>query len=80
MFELCYLRCMTGEKPREWTQWLALAEYWYNTNFHTSINTTPFEVVYGQPPTLHVPYLMGTINVDLVDRTLSALEEAIYML
>lgn len=23
----CYLRCMTGENPKEWTQWLSLAEY-----------------------------------------------------
>ncbi|GJU08104.1 retrotransposable element Tf2 [Tanacetum coccineum] len=22
----CYLRCMTGERPREWVQWLPLAE------------------------------------------------------
>ncbi|GKD11864.1 putative mitochondrial protein, partial [Tanacetum coccineum] len=35
-----YLRCMTGEKPKEWSKWLSLAEYWYNTNFHTSIQTT----------------------------------------
>ncbi|GJR43824.1 putative mitochondrial protein [Tanacetum coccineum] len=24
----CFLRCMTGERPKEWTQWLALTEYW----------------------------------------------------
>ncbi|GJX39159.1 retrotransposable element Tf2, partial [Tanacetum coccineum] len=23
----CYLRCMTSEKPKEWLQWLALAEF-----------------------------------------------------
>ena len=51
----CFLRCMTGERPKEWTQWLALAEYWYNTNFHTSINTTPFEVVYCQTPLFICP-------------------------
>ncbi|GJZ44395.1 retrovirus-related pol polyprotein from transposon TNT 1-94 [Tanacetum coccineum] len=34
------------EKPKEWSHWLSLAEYWYNTNFHININTTPFEVVY----------------------------------
>ncbi|GJR28688.1 ty3-gypsy retrotransposon protein [Tanacetum coccineum] len=38
-----YLRCMTGEKPKEWMKWLPLAEYWYNTNFYNSIKTTPFE-------------------------------------
>nr|GEV64439.1 hypothetical protein [Tanacetum cinerariifolium] len=23
----CYLRCMTGEKPKEWMHWISLAEY-----------------------------------------------------
>nr|GEV82965.1 hypothetical protein [Tanacetum cinerariifolium] len=43
-----FLRCMTGERPKEWVHWLPLVEYWYNTNYHTSINTTPFEVLYGE--------------------------------
>ncbi|GJY14628.1 putative ribonuclease H-like domain-containing protein [Tanacetum coccineum] len=59
---------------------LSLAEYWYNTNFHTSINTTPFEVVYGQPPAYHVPCVIGTSSVNLVDRTLAAREKAINIL
>ena len=33
----CYLRCMSVEKPKEWTQWIAKAEFWYNTNFHSAI-------------------------------------------
>ncbi|GKB61312.1 reverse transcriptase [Tanacetum coccineum] len=60
----CYLRCMTREKPKEWMQWLSLAEFWYNTNFHTSINTTPFEVVYGQKPPIHFHYLAGESIVE----------------
>jgi len=27
-----YLRCMTSEKPHEWSLWTPLAEWWYNTN------------------------------------------------
>lgn len=47
-----YLRCYCNE-PKKWVQWLAWAEFWYNATFHTSINTTPFNVVYGrQPPPL----------------------------
>lgn len=42
-----YLRCMTSERPHLWAKWLPLAEYWYNTTFHTSIQLTPFEAVYG---------------------------------
>ncbi|GJR94732.1 putative mitochondrial protein [Tanacetum coccineum] len=69
-----------GKRPNEWTQWLSVGEYWYNTNFHTSINTTPFEIVYGQASTFHIPYVLGTSNVDKVDRTLAAREEAINVL
>ncbi|GKD06527.1 reverse transcriptase [Tanacetum coccineum] len=68
----CYLRCMTEENPKEWMQWLSLAEFWYNTNFHTSINTTPFEVVYGQKPPIHLPYLAGESFVEAVDRSMLA--------
>ena len=54
-----YLRCMIGEKPYEWGLWLPLAKWWYNSNWHTAIRITPYEVVYGQPPSLHVPYMPG---------------------
>ncbi|GJS76205.1 retrotransposon-related protein [Tanacetum coccineum] len=76
----CYLRCMTGERPKEWMQWLSLAEFWYNTNFHTSINTTPFEVVYGQKPPVHLPYLAGESSVEVVDRSMLAREQVLSML
>ncbi|GJY84188.1 ty3-gypsy retrotransposon protein [Tanacetum coccineum] len=66
-----YLRCMTGEKPKEWSKWLSLAEYWYNTNFHTFIQTTPYEAVYGQPPPSLIAYVQGQRSIDVVDRSLS---------
>ncbi|XP_047313756.1 uncharacterized protein LOC124917348 [Impatiens glandulifera] len=31
-----YLRCMAGQRPNQWDQWLPLAEWWYNTNFHSA--------------------------------------------
>ncbi|GJT85576.1 retrotransposable element Tf2 [Tanacetum coccineum] len=75
-----YLRCMTGEKPRDWTKWISLAEYWYNTNFHTAIGTTPYEVVYGQTPPLHIPYVSKDCPVEVVDRTLVAREQTLKLL
>ena len=70
----CYLRCMCGEKPKEWTKWLPLAEFWYNTNFHSAIQTTPYEVVYCQTPPIHIPYVPGDSRVESVDRTLQTRE------
>ncbi|GKE07481.1 ty3-gypsy retrotransposon protein [Tanacetum coccineum] len=76
----CFMRCMTGEKPKEWVQWVPLAEYWYNTNYYSCAHTTPFEIVYGQPPNLHLPYIAGTSAIEEVDRTMQAREQAIAML
>ncbi|GJY33020.1 retrotransposon-related protein [Tanacetum coccineum] len=68
-----------GEKLKEWSKWLSLAEYWYN-NFHTAIQTTPYEVVYGQPPPNPITYVQGQSIVDQVDRSLSAREAMVQML
>jgi len=48
-----YLRCMCLSFPKEWSKWLPLAEFWYNTTFHSTIQLTPYEVLYNQPPPLH---------------------------
>jgi hypothetical protein len=45
-----YLRCFVHACPSKWYQWLDVAEFWYNTNFHSALNCSPFEVLYGQPP------------------------------
>jgi len=67
---------MIGERPKEWVLWLPLAEWWYNSNWHSSIGVTPFEAVYGQPPALHTPYLAGDSRVEAV----RAREQCIQML
>ena len=45
-----YLRCAVAASPTKWAQWLSLAEYWYNTSFHTAIGCTPFKALYGVEP------------------------------
>lgn len=47
-----YLRCMVFNQPKKWCFWLSLAEWWYNTSFHTSLKMTPFQAVYGRKPTM----------------------------
>ncbi|GMI89824.1 hypothetical protein HRI_002651700 [Hibiscus trionum] len=75
-----YLRCMTGERPREWSDWVHLAEWWYNTSFHSAIQVTPYQALYGQPPPIHVPYVAGDSLVAEVDRSLQHREAALKML
>ncbi|CAH9120068.1 unnamed protein product [Cuscuta epithymum] len=61
-----YLRAMTHQNPRQWVQWLSLAEYWYNTNYHSSTKTTPFEALYGHThPTLSIPTPSALTNIEV---------------
>ena len=45
-----YLRCFVHSCPRQWVKWVPLAEFWYNTSFHSALQRSPFEVLYGHPP------------------------------
>lgn len=75
-----YLRCMCSEKPQLWSNWLSLAEFWYNTNYHTATQMSPFEAVYGRSPPQHLPYLPGEAKVAVVSRTLEEREKMILLL
>lgn len=56
-----YLRCMVFHNPRNWSKWLALAEFWYNTNYHTALKVSPFQALYGySPPMLSTDAIRGT--------------------
>jgi len=69
---------MCNKKSFEWSKWLPLAEWWYNTTFHSSLELTPFEIVYNQPPPLHLPYLSGETQVE--DGAMQRREAMIQML
>lgn len=65
-----YLRCFTSEKQHLWVQWLPMAEWWYNTNYHATTKMTPYEAVYGQLPPSPTSYLKGCSKVQAVDQLL----------
>ena len=65
-----YLRCMTGDRPRQWLRWLPWAEYIYNTVYHTAHKDTPFRVVYGRDPPVLRTYESGDIRVAAVAQTM----------
>jgi hypothetical protein len=66
-----YLSFFASEKKNQWAQWLPLAEWWYNTSYHTATRMTPFEAVYGQKPPSVLSYLSGSSKVQAVDLTLT---------
>lgn len=63
-----YLRCFASGKPRSWARWLAWAEYWYNTSFHSSTCCTPFRALYGRDPPPLIRYEQGAALVSLVEQ------------
>jgi hypothetical protein len=72
-----YLRCVTGDRPRAWVEWLPWHEYCYNTSFHTALRATPFEVVYGRPPPAILPYKPGTARTETTDALLCSRDEVL---
>ena len=65
-----YLRAFAADRPQAWVDCLPLAEFWFNTNFHSSLKLTPFEALYGYPPPKLVDYVLGTTRVAAVDSLL----------
>jgi len=65
-----YLRCITGDRPRAWLDWLPWAEYVYNTAYHSALRTSPFHVVYGRPAPQLVPYKASSARTTTVDTLL----------
>ncbi|CAO2149208.1 unnamed protein product [Urochloa humidicola] len=45
-----FLRCFVSACPSKWVQWIALAEFWYNSCQHSAIGRSPFEALYGYSP------------------------------
>jgi hypothetical protein len=70
-----YLRCMTGDRPRAWLDWLPWAEFCYNSSYHSALKATPFRVVYGREPPSIPPYQVGTAQTKTVDSMLADRDE-----
>lgn len=53
-----YLRCAVHDSPARWKRWLPMAEFWYNSSYHTLLGNTPFKALYGIDPNF------GTMSID----------------
>jgi hypothetical protein len=59
---------MVFQHPKKWHSYLSTAEWWYNTSFHTSLKTTPFQALYGfSPPLIIEGILPDTISQEAKD-------------
>ena len=70
-----YLRCFVQQRPTHWSSFLPWAEYWYNTTFHSSTGTTPFQTLYGRPPPAIPRYELGSTLVGEIDEQLQHRDE-----
>lgn len=75
-----YLRAFVGDIPNARTDWLHLAEYWFNTNFHTSTKLIPFEAFYGTHPLKLLDYIPSATQVVAVDQLLQTRQDLISLL
>ena len=44
------LRCLVGDRPKQWDHVLAQAEFSYNDSPNGSMGKSPFQIVYGMHP------------------------------
>ncbi|GKE69763.1 ty3-gypsy retrotransposon protein, partial [Tanacetum coccineum] len=58
------------DEPTSWSKYLYLAEFWYNTSYHSAIEMTPFQALYGRPPPSIPHYTLGSSQVASIDITL----------
>ena len=72
-----YLRCICSSKPKEWSKLIPLAKWWHNTVFYSAIELTPYEVVYNQPPPVHLPHIPRETRVEAIDRPMQRREDII---
>ena len=75
-----YFRAFAADKPNTWVEWLPLADFWFNTNFHISTKMTPFEALYGYPPPRVLNYVAGTTRVGAVDLLLKDKQQLLSLL
>lgn len=65
-----YLRCSVSVSPTKWASWLPLAEFWYNTSFHTTIGCSPFKALYGVEPTHGLFHVASSVDNTEADEVL----------
>jgi hypothetical protein len=68
---IMYLRCLTGDRPRQCLRWLPWAEYLFNTAYQSSLRDTPFRVVYGRDPPSLRSYEPGDTRLPAVAKSMA---------
>ena len=71
------LRAYCSREPKKWIQYLPLAEYAYNSSYHTSIDMTPFKALYGQDCLSPLNLSDPTIRVEASKQMLEDMDQQV---
>ena len=69
-----------NDQQTQWVQWLHLAEWWYNSTYHTTTKMSPFEALYVYPPPTTREYLTNNFKVLATRDYLATSDEVIRIL
>ena len=75
-----YIHCFVSDKKAQWVKWLPLAEWWYNTSFHTAAKMTPFMALYGYHPPSITSSLRENYRVKAVEDHVEHQQEVLQLL
>eukprot|EP00253_Pinus_taeda_P002793 PITA_02793 len=64
----------------QWVKWVPLAEWWYNTSFHTATKMTPFMALYGYQPPSITSYLRENSKVQAVEHHIEHQQQVLQLL
>jgi hypothetical protein len=75
-----YLRCAVSSTPKHWLKWLPLAELWYNSSFHSSLQCSPFKALYGTDPSFGIAPMLDSTDNASVQATLHERQQFLELL
>lgn len=71
---------MAFQEPKQWYKWLAFAEWWYNTSFHSAIKQSPFKVLYNYPPPMIGEFVLSDTFSPAVQLTVTEKQQLLQKL
>jgi len=75
-----YLHIYASDKQAQWCKWLPLAEWWYNTTYHTSTKMIPFQALYRYESPNIKTLLTNNHKVQAVENHIQQTQEVLRLL
>lgn len=75
-----YLHCFIADQTHHWLRLLLLAEWHYNTLWHSAIRMSPYEAVFGWTFPSLLDYISGSKHVRVVDDLLKKFSQVLFTL